>query len=277
MAVVSMSMELGALSKEIAEELAREIRSQLVYPQILDGIARRMRSPKESIEGMLAGRIRAPSSRGPSERDLRAYSGAALLAAAAKDGAIIRGWGASQLLKAVQHVATVRICAPLEQRVNNLMHMLRTDDRDRALREIARSDASYAACLHASAGEADAHAYHLVLNTQRCSVSQCVEQILSLLKHPKFKPTEDTLNRLSDMALGAGIQAALRDRAATRSADILVQVSNGVVTLAGMTATSEARRSIEEVAGAYPGVADVRNTLRTMDGDTRYVRSAGNF
>ncbi|HWI14133.1 MAG TPA: cytidylate kinase family protein, partial [Burkholderiales bacterium] len=272
MAVVSMSMELGALSKEVAEELARELRSQLIYPEVLDRVAQRMGAPRGRLEDVLSGRTPASDMRRDSERDLRAYSGAALLAAAARDGAVIRGWGASQLLKAVNHVAMVRICAPIEQRVKNLMHVLGTDDRDRALREIARSDASYAACLHDENGTSSWHAYHLVLNTERCSVAQCVEQILSLLKHPQFRPTEQALKTLADLTLAAGIQAAMRDDGATRGVDVIVEAREGVVTLAGMVSTPEERDAAARVASAYPGVADVHNALRTVGGGHAYTR-----
>ena len=57
---------------------------------------------------------------------------------------LIRGWGATLLLRAVPHVACIRVCAPLEVRVERLMERLETDDENLARHEIEVDDAARA-------------------------------------------------------------------------------------------------------------------------------------
>ncbi|MFX9185026.1 cytidylate kinase family protein, partial [Acinetobacter baumannii] len=85
---------------------------------------------------------------------------------AAKGNVLIRGWGASYLLRSVPHVLCVRICAPMRFRENVLMERVHTLDRASAHREIVRNDEAHSAVmrkLHGGSWRA-AWLYGIVLN-----------------------------------------------------------------------------------------------------------------
>ena len=102
---------------------------------------------------------------------LSRYTAEEILALAAKGNVLIRGWGASYLLRSVPHVVSVRICAPMPFREQVLMKRLGTQDRAAARREIERNDAAHNGTMQMMFGidwEVDwenATQYAIVLNT----------------------------------------------------------------------------------------------------------------
>ena len=110
------------------------------------------------------------------------YTAEEVFAQAERGNVVLRGWGATCLLRPVRHVVRVRVTRPFAQRVDWLMDHLGTDDRDAAEAEVRRSDAAHASRMNAQFGVTwgDPLLYDLVLNTDRVSVDSCVEQILQL-------------------------------------------------------------------------------------------------
>ena len=104
---------------------------------------------------------------------------------------VLRGWGATCLLRPVPHVVCVRVTRSLAKRVEWLMADLDTDDAEFAEAEIRRSDDAHAARMHEQFGVTwgDPVLYDLVLNTDRLSVDSCVEQIAQLVRRPEFAET----------------------------------------------------------------------------------------
>ena len=107
------------------------------------------------------------------------YTAEEVLEAAARGNVVLRGWGATCLLRPVPHVPCVRIMRPFDKRVQWLMEQLDTDDADVAEAEIRRSDQANAARMHEQFGVhwGDPVLFDLVLNTDRLSVDSCVQQI----------------------------------------------------------------------------------------------------
>src|SRR5204863_164081 len=66
---------------------------------------------------------------------------------AARGGAIIRGWGATHLLRDVPHAVSVRVCAPFEVRQKRMMKRLATDDEERIAEEIRLNDEAHSAIV----------------------------------------------------------------------------------------------------------------------------------
>src|SRR5258705_11587751 len=59
---------------------------------------------------------------------------------AVKGNVVSRGWGATVLLREVEHIPCIRVCAPMEVRVRRLMERLETDDEELARHEIETDD-----------------------------------------------------------------------------------------------------------------------------------------
>jgi hypothetical protein len=185
---------------------------------------------------------------------------------AARGNVVVRGWGATLLLRPVPHVPCIRVMRPFDKRVAWLMEALDTDDRELAENEIRRSDQSNAARMHDQFGVqwGDPALFDLVLNTDRLSVPTCVHLIKQLLQRPEFAETEASRALLQGMALAARVRAALRSNAATAEVDISVDASAGQLVLRGIVLTEPERAASEQVAAAVPGVQGVDNQLRVM-------------
>jgi cytidylate kinase-like protein/BON domain-containing protein len=277
MPIICVSMELGALSKEVTEGLAAELALRLVYPQVLNGTAQRMGTPTAYVKRVVEGRAGLLDRRNVSPENLKIFVGAELTAIAAQDNVAFRGWGAEELFRSVPQVASIRITAPFEDRVRNLMESLDTDDREEIVRAIRRSDAAYASSLYQNGQIENFGVHHLVLNTGRCTIDHCVQQIVALMEHPQFQQTEESHKMLANMALEASVRAALRRAEGTRTTNVWIRTVDGVVWLEGMVETRQEREVVETVAASEPGVAHVYNMLRTMREGRHFTRTAANF
>jgi cytidylate kinase len=178
--------------------------------------------------------------------------------AAKGKGAIIRGWGATHLLREVPHAICVRVCAPFEVRKRRMMERLGCEDDAAVAEEIRINDEAHGAIMkrHFDLDWAQPEHYDLVLNTKRVAVEECVAEVLGLVRSPRFVETEAARGRLADLALAARVRAALRRAPETREAGVTVAAAAGRVTLSGAGSTDEMLAFVE-VAAAVPGVRDV--------------------
>jgi cytidylate kinase len=206
---------------------------------------------------------------------LAIYSAEQVLDAAAQGNVVIRGWGATQLLRTVPHVPCIRILRPFDQRVSWLMKELDTEDRDMAEAEIRRSDHANATRMHDQFGVnwGDPVLFDMVLNTQRLSVRGCVEQIKTLLASPEFAETESSLALLRNLTLEAHVRTALRDDPATDHTNVNVTADDGCVTLRGVVTAASELSQAEKVVQQLAGVKSVVNELRPMRTGSRFITS----
>jgi osmotically-inducible protein OsmY len=179
---------------------------------------------------------------------------------------VIRGWGATHLLRDVPHAVCVRVCAPFETRKRRMMERLESEDEARIAEEIRVNDEAHSAIMrrHFDLQWTDAEHYDVVLNTKRVAVEECVREVLALARAPQFVETEASRATLADMALAASVRAALRRAPETREAQVAVISECGKVTLSGAGSTDEMLAFVE-VASAVPGVRDV--AYRTRPGE----------
>jgi len=109
----------------------------------------------------------------------------------------------------------------------------------------------------------DPEHYDLVLNTERVCIEECVDEVLGIVRSPKFAETEASRAQLEDLALSARVWAALRRAPETRQTRADVTASAGVIAVAGCS--TEEMLKIVEVAIAVPGVRDVKYRARDSD------------
>jgi hypothetical protein len=179
---------------------------------------------------------------------------------------VLRGWGATCLLRPVRHVVRVRITRPFEQRLAWLMDHLGTDNREAAETELRRSDTAHAARMNAQFGVTwgDPLLYDVVLNTDRVSVDSCVEQILQLAGRPEFQETAESRAVLEGLALSAGVRAALKANESTNNVDVQIDSRDGRVTLNGIVVNEKEKSEAERVATTIAGIGKVDNRLSLM-------------
>jgi cytidylate kinase len=191
-----------------------------------------------------------------------------VLTIASKGDVVIRGWGATCLLRPVPHIPCIRVTRSPENRVRWLMENLDLDDAEMALSEIRRSDGAHAARMHERFGVTwgDPVLYDLTLNTDRLSIEICVGQITHLLEQPQFHETVDSKARLANMTLEAHIRAAFRGSPATHDVRVTVVADGGSVALRGIVVSELERDAVERIVRAVSGVTAVDDQLKVMAG-----------
>ncbi len=266
MPVIALTQGMGSLAQDIAELLAQELQLATLQHEVAERVASKMHVSRSLINRLRSGKAGTIERLTADRESIAVYTAEEVLEAAARGNVVLRGWGATCLLRPVPHVPCVRILRPLAKRVQWLMAELDTDDADLAEAEIRRSDQANAARMHEQFGVnwGDPVLFDLVLNTDRLSVDTCVQQIKALLVRPEFAETEASRALLSDMALQASVRAALRAHEATRDVDIVIEGAGESIVLRGIVVSAGERTAAEQVAVAVPGVKAVDNQLRVM-------------
>ena len=260
MTIVAITREMGTLGKDVATGLGEAFGVPVIYHEIIDNLADRMRVRRSNVVRLLDGKAGLLERLSADRTSLFLHSAEEVIDFARQDkGAIIRGWGATHLLRDVPHAICARVCAPMEVRKRRMMERLNTDDAERIEAEIRSNDEAHAAVIrrHFGLQWTDADHYDLVLNTHRVSVSECVEAVLRLARLPQFAENDASRQRLENLALCARVRAALRASPETRAAKVEVSSEAGRVTLSGAHFKTDESLALVEVVVGVPGVLDV--------------------
>jgi len=266
MTVIAMTQEMGSLAKDVADQLASDLGLATMRHEVVDHVSSRMHVPTSLINRLREGKAGAIERMRADKASLAVYMAEEVLEVASRGNVVLRGWGATCLLRRVRHVVSVRITRPLAQRVAWLQERLGTDDAAFAEEEIRRSDRAHAARMQAQFGVTwgDPLLYDLVLNTDRVSVESCAAQIAALSRRPEFAETEASRAVLANLWLEARVRAALRADPETRDVDVTVATDGGRVFLSGMVVAADELPAAERVARGVVGVTAVDNALRVM-------------
>jgi cytidylate kinase len=275
MPVIALTQGMGSLAQDIAEQLADDLKLSTLQHEVAERVAEKMHVSKSLINRLRGGKAGALERMRTDRHALAIYTAEEVLDAAARGNVVIRGWGATQLLRAVPHIPCVRIMRPFDQRVDWLMKELGIDDRGLAEAEIRRSDQASASRMNDRFGVhwGDPVLFDLVINTERMSVQSCVDQLKALLQQPEFAETEASRALLQGMALSAHVRAALNAHDGTRAVDVAIESAGGRVTLRGIVADDAEKSAAEQVASGVAGVASVDNRLHAMS-DARHFPAA---
>jgi cytidylate kinase len=268
MPVIAMTQEMATLGKDVALGVCEALGLQQVRHEVGDVVAGRMQVKKSLIRRIREGKAGKLERWAADERTISIFTAEEVLDLAVKGNVLIRGWGATMVLRDVAHVACVRVCAPLELRVKRLMERLETDDEELARHEIEVDDHARAARMgeHFNVHWGDPTLYDLTLNTARIPIATCVEQVLALVRSRAFQPTPASLAHLEDLALQARARAALRADPRSSATDVMVEARGGHLTLRGIVADEREKALVAEVAAGTAGAKGVANELRTMTG-----------
>lgn len=276
MPMIAMTREMGSLGKDVAAGLAARSGRKVVYHEIIEPIASKMRLRKSHVERFLEGRS------GIWERLTTDKTALSIFTADEtfrflRDGTtgVIRGWGAVHLLKSVPHVIRLRICAPMETRVKRMMERLSTDNRETVVSEIQLSEEAHTAITrrHFGINWREPEHYDLVLSTERLSIEECVDEVEAMLRKKAFQESPESLRLVDDLAVEWAVRSALRRDARTAELSVTVAAREGRVCLSGVAADEDELKAAGELAGAVEGCLEVDNQLKTTTGAySRYRR-----
>ena len=266
MPVIALTQGMGSLAQDIAEQLADELKLSTLQHEVAARVAEKMHVSRSLINRLRAGKAGTIERLRSDRHAMALYSAEEVLEAAAKGNVVIRGWGATQLLRTVPHIPCIRIMRPFDKRVQWLMDEIDTDDRAVAEAEIRRSDEANASRMQDQFGVTwnEPVLFDAVLNTDRLSVDSCVQTIRTLLTRPEFAETTQSRALLQGLAMSANVRAALRANEQTRGVDITIDSSDGQVTLRGIVANDAERVAAVQVSGGVTAVKTVDDQLRVM-------------
>jgi len=266
MAIIAMTREMATLGRDVAAGLAERLGLHVVHHELVaQDIAGRIGTRESEVLRFLEGgatlldRWRVDTAR------VSRYTAEQILDLAAKGNVLIRGWGATYLLRNVPHVVCVRICAPMPDREQVLMQRLGINDRATARREIERNDAAHNGTMQRLFGIdwTDPALYSLVLNTARIKVEDCVEHIVRVAQSPAFQETPASRMALRDQLILSRVHSALDHRFGSSSSALGIdaEVVEGKVVLKG--ALSDQRMIAETVRLMHgiPGVQAVESRI----------------
>jgi cytidylate kinase len=275
MPVVALTQEMGSLAKDVALRLAEAGGLAVVRNEVVENVAGRMQVPASLIRRIREGKAGLVERLSTDKEQVALYTAEEVFAQAERGNVVLRGWGATCLLRPVSHVVRVRVTRPFDARLDWLMEHLGTDDRDAAAGELRRSDAAHASRMNAQFGVTwgDPLLYDLVLNTERLSVESCVESILLLAGRPEFQETPESRATLGGLALSARVRAALKAQEATNDVDVQIESRDGRVVLSGIVANEQERADAERVAATVAGVTAVENRLHLMTVSRRFTHA----
>lgn len=278
MPVIAMTREMGSLGKDVAAGFAARTNRKVIYHEIIEPVANKMRLRKSHVERFLDGKSGIWERLTTDKTSLSIYTAEETYRLLRDPGtAVIRGWGAVHLLKGVPHVIRVRVCSPFDTRVTQMMERLKTEDRASVEKEIRMSEEAHTAIVrrHFGVDWRDPDHYHLVLSTENLSVDACIDQIERLAQQPQFQETPESQRAVENSALEASVRAALRRDARTTDISVVIQCADGIAKLLGMVPNADAAQAANDVAAGVSGVRRVQNELRAAGVvRSRYLREA---
>jgi len=261
MAVIAMTREMATRGSEVAAGLAERLNLDVIHHEMVEhDIAERAGMSESEVHRFLEGEASLLERWKLDRNRMSRYTALEILELTAKGNVLIRGWGATYLLKSIPHVVCVRICAPMPYREAVLMQRIGISKPDNARREINRNDAAHNGTMQKLFGinwEDPAH-YAIVLNTDRVPVADCVDLIARVTASPAFAETPQSRAALTDRLVGARARAAL-ERAygtGTQYFGFEVDVADGKVILSGAATDAQL---IAEAVRLLQGVEGVRS------------------
>ena len=266
MTVITMTREMGSLGKDVAAGLADDLGLEVIHHEHVEhDVAARMSLRESDVHRFLEGTPSLLERWKVGKAALCRCTAEEIFALAAKGDVIIRGWGATALLRRVPHVLRVRVCAPMPFRVDVMQKRLGLDDPDVARREIRRNDAAHTRIVRGMSN-ADWEGplnYDLVLNTERVPIAQCVRQVRALAESGAFDESEGSRRILDDLATEARLHAAVADnRELGRLVGNLdITVEDGVARVRGVVHDRERAAELCRALETVPGVRSVEDRL----------------
>jgi cytidylate kinase len=275
MPVIALTQEMGSLAKDVALRLAESAGLATLRNEVVENVAGKMHVAPSLIRRLREGKAGLVERLGADKEQMALYTAEEVFAQAERGNVVLRGWGATCLLRPVQHVVRVRVTRPLPLRVDWLLEHLGTDDRDSAEAEVRRSDSAHATRMNAlfNVTWGDPLLYDMVLNTEHLSIETCVEQIVALAARPEFQETPQSRAALTGLALAARVRAALKNNEATHEVDVHIESHEGRIVLTGIVVNEQEKMDAERVASTVAGLGRVDNKLHLMSVTRRFTHA----
>ena len=210
MSIITISRGSYSRGKEVAEKLAKALNYQCFSRDILLEASERYNLPEIKLVRAIHDAPSILERFTYSKKPYVAYIRADLLRQAQKDNLVYHGLAGHFLLKRIPHVLKVRIIADLEDRVKEEMKRenISAEEARRILLKDDEERRKWSKNLY-GIDTRDPSLYDLVINIKHITVDDAVDNIKCTLKAPRFHTTPEGQKLVDEMALAAGIEAAL--------------------------------------------------------------------
>jgi cytidylate kinase len=263
-----MNREIGSLGKDVALGLEQALGMKIRHHEIIDHLANRTRLRKSHVISFLEGKQGLIERLTTDQARLGVLTADEILSVAESgEPVILRGWGATSLLKDVPHAVRICVSASRRTRVKRMMERLDTNDQDQVERIVDRNDESAHAVMrrHFHIDTRDINEYDMGFNTDRVSVDHCIEEVVKLVKSGGFAETEESRRRLHDVAVAHHVRAAIRTHGATAHCKVRVTAVSGLVTLEGVVDRIEQSEACSDITSRLKGVRILENHLHVAE------------
>lgn len=266
MTVIAMTREMGSLGKDVALGLSVQLGLAVVHHELVEKeLAGKLDVGESEVHRFLEGHASLLERWKIDQNRLSQCTAEEILQLAERDNIVIRGWGATQLLKDVPHVIRVRVCAPMANRIKRMMERMGIADEAVARREIERSDNAHSRVMHSFFGTdwENPVNYHIVLNTACVPIQTCIDEVRMLAECNELKATETSRGILADKIIEARIRGAIDDDKATgmHSRNFDIEVTGGKVAISGAALSQPQIDAVLQLVRNVDGVTGVENDI----------------
>ena len=268
MPLIAMNREIGSLGKDVALGLEQALGMKIRHHEIIDHLANRTRLRKSHVISFLEGRQGLIERLTTDEVSLRVLTADEIVSMAeGGEPIILRGWGATSLLKDVPHAVRVCVSASRRTRVKRMMERLGSDEMIRVERIVDQNDESARTVMrrHFHIDPRDINEYDMGFNTDRVSVEQCVDEVVKLVKSQQFAETDESRRRLREVAIAHHVRAAIRTHSSTAYCKVRVTVVDGRVSLEGTVDRIEQSEACSDITRRIKGVRVLENHLHVAE------------
>jgi len=113
MPVIAMTQEMATLGSDVAHGLCEALGLQQVRHEIGDVVAGKMHVKKSLIRKLREGKAGRFERWSADEKTMSIFTAEEIYNLAVKGNVLVRGWGATMLLRSVLRIGCVRVCAPM--------------------------------------------------------------------------------------------------------------------------------------------------------------------
>jgi cytidylate kinase len=258
MTIVAISREMGSGGYEIGAAVAKALNFEYVNRQILLEAAHAHGVPEAALVDVVERRPSLWERFDAERRRYLSFLEAAYYAFAERGNLVTASRSGPFFVREVQHALKVRIMAPVEVRVRRVMVQDHLDQKA-ATAKVRAYDREMSGRIDYLFGVdwARPENYDLVLNTQDDAWEFYTDLLVAAARHPRYRPTPESLQKVRDLSLAAKVRAAIATDPVTQRLNVEVAAQAGSVVLTGIVFSPSVLDAAADVAKRVPGVLRV--------------------
>lgn len=258
MTIVAISREMGSGGYEIGAAVAKALNFEYVNRQILLEAAHAHGVPEAALVDVVERRPSLWERFDAERRRYLAFLEAAYYTFAERGNLVTASRSGPFFVRDVQHALKVRIMAPAEVRVRRVM-ALEPLDQKAATAKVRAYDREMSGRIDYLFGVdwTRPENYDLVLNTQDDAWDYYTDLLVTAARHPRYRPTPESLQKVRDLSLAAQVRAAIATDPVTQRLNVEVAAQAGRVVLTGIVFSPAVLDSAADVAKRVSGVVSV--------------------